>query len=425
MGLRVDRVSAHYFRNSNIISFDDTDDGLTTDMLTAVLMYPMRLPPLLTSEEGVATHAYNLTGAVWLALSELDWDVPFEHARNRVESSGATGRGLRPDYCVWTNGTLIFEAEHKADAQQLDEAKEELVAKMTGGWNELALHGLPFLPCLVAAGPMMQFCAVFPPAQAGRDALLAEVTNQYDTSSAWGQLHVLRSTLNMARVMSTLRTLVRGRHVPLYKRMRRTAGSEIMFMNDHVLKKCKPANCAVYRCLSGADAVPHSVRVTVLGASNTFVILRIEPICKPQALPANETELREAIRSVLTALRALHARGFVHRDVRWPNVLQTVQGQWLLADFELADVADAELPADAVAPASLPPEGRCYKFAGDIYRVGKLVSEWSAESYISTTDVARTFADLLSNPEPNDRPTAAASLSHAWLARISLSESDD
>ena len=38
----------------------------------------------------------------------------------------------------------------------------------------------------------------------------------------------------------------------------------------------------------------------------------------------NETELRVAIRFILTVIGALHAREFVHRDVRWPNVLQTL-----------------------------------------------------------------------------------------------------
>ena len=109
-------------------------------------------------------------------------------------------------------------------------------------------------------------------------------------------------------------------------------------------------------------------------------------------------------------------RGFVHRDVRWPNVLQTVQGQWLLADFELADVSGAALPPDAVATAFLPPEGGPYKFTGDVYRVGRLIFEWEEATGKSATAAARKFANLLAAVGPTDRPTASIALSDEWLA---------
>ena len=44
--------------------------------------------------------------------------------------------------------------------------------------------------------------------------------------------------------------------------------------------------------------------------------------------PRTEEELRAAVKVVLEALKELHARGFVHRDIRWPNILYTGQVGW-------------------------------------------------------------------------------------------------
>jgi serine/threonine protein kinase len=43
-----------------------------------------------------------------------------------------------------------------------------------------------------------------------------------------------------------------------------------------------------------------------------------------------------ALRDVVLALAALHAQGWVHRDVRWPNILQVDSGAFMLIDFEYA-----------------------------------------------------------------------------------------
>lgn len=41
--------------------------------------------------------------------------------------------------------------------------------------------------------------------------------------------------------------------------------------------------------------------------------------------PKDEAELRAAVKVVLGALKELHGRGFVHRDIRWENILHSGQ----------------------------------------------------------------------------------------------------
>ncbi|PNW81346.1 hypothetical protein CHLRE_07g352150v5 [Chlamydomonas reinhardtii] len=53
------------------------------------------------------------------------------------------------------------------------------------------------------------------------------------------------------------------------------------------------------------------------------VVLYLEPVGLPlQRAPPSEADLRRAVRNVLAGVVALHAAGFVHRDIKWQNVIR-------------------------------------------------------------------------------------------------------
>ena len=317
---------------------------------------------------------------------------------------------------------LLPQGEHKCDEQDLATALGELVSKMTGGWNVLAMRGLPYLLCLAAAGNLVQFCAIFPPAGgAGGDAVLHTLTDRFDMSTTIGRLKVLRVALNLARVFATLCPLLQDAPLQLYKQLARPTGDGdyIEAFPDHVRKVvCRPAPQAVYDSMVGLPCAVRVVSRTALKGGH--VELRIEPVCL-QMLPRDEPELRDAIRCVLTALVVFHLRGMVHRDVRWPNVLMYRHDQWVLADFELADADGADLPLGAVQDTYLPPEllldgSRAYTAKGDVYRVGRLVREWAdAKPSAALSAAGRDFIATLCVATPGARPTAEGALTHAWL----------
>jgi hypothetical protein len=189
----------------------DRDTDLTTNMLEVALLYPYDQTISLSSEEAVASNADLLTGAIWRTVKRLHGEFNVEDACNRHDPSGATGHAderPRHDYCLWYGNALLLKAEHKFEGDELSAAIGELRSKMAGGWNTLALRGLPFLLCYVAAGAKVQFVAVVPPAHAGGESTTAVLTMPYDTSSATGKFHVMRCALNAARVLCTLASLV-------------------------------------------------------------------------------------------------------------------------------------------------------------------------------------------------------------------------
>ncbi len=304
----------------------------------------------------VTVKAHALTAGVWKQLDDLAPSLFLQSSLNIADTSGVTEAGERPDLCVWVRGALLLKAEFKRELEDMEMAKEELVANMRI-WNPVALRGLPFLPCFVAAGNLLQFYAIMPPS--GKSNMkLCVASKVFNMETATGCLSIIRASLNMMRVFKCLRE-----RLPLtvpklfFRQLRGQDGSSIEIRDDCVIKYCHPAPDEVYKCLQYEDKSSLPCAVTVVTGrlmQNGIARLQIRPVCV-EKLPSTVEELRISLRCVLSALCAFHERGFVHRDVRWPNVLKD-RDTWLLADFELADFAGSPVPAKAIASAFLPPE---------------------------------------------------------------------
>ena len=73
-------------------------------------------------------------------------------------------------------------------------------------------------------------------------------------------------------------------------------------------------------------SVPHLVHCLELPSPTTddHFTVKLQPVGYERR-PASQKELRSAVFAALTALRGMHAVGFVHRDVRWSNMLRDEQ----------------------------------------------------------------------------------------------------
>ena len=370
------------------------------------------------TEEVVASTADLLTGNVLAALDVLTGALNLRANRNATDPSGATLERLRPDWWALDgSGALLVKAEHKRRDDELGEAMQDLVEKMSV-WNPVALRGLPFLPCYAVGGRWLVFCAVY---QRYDSIVVEKVSAVYNMTVSAHRVLIVIHAFNLYKCMISLRSVM-PQHVPsLYVDQVRTRGT-IRVLDDHVLKKCVPADDDVYVAVA---SLPFAVTISRVPngeeakCASGCVQLKITPVCL-ERLPLNETELKTAIKCVLSALAVFHEGDFVHRDIRWPNLLYDMgasgRSRWLLADFELAGKIGSELPVEYRTSLEMPPEARigsALSAAADVWQVGMLVKVWKIGIL---SELAEGFVHNLTCYNARERPSAREALAHRWLA---------
>jgi serine/threonine protein kinase len=130
---------------------------------------------------------------------------------------------------------------------------------------------------------------------------------------------------------------------------------------------------------------PHLVRVLrrtgVEGAPAVAMAFVPGERLGPWARQASLEARLDAIDGLLAGLQALHARGFVHRDVKPENVVIGERDRPVLLDYDLAVAIGDERDARSTAgtPIYLSPEqarGEPAGPASDLYAVGVLLYRW-------------------------------------------------
>ena len=120
--------------------------------------------------------------------------------------------------------------------------------------------------------------------------------------------------------------------------------------------------------------------------------------------------MKSAICGVLLGLFGLHSRGYVHHDIRWNNVIQLENREWILIDLEHAGKAGPVAYKLAHWP-SQDNDGDVYSytFKCDLYLVGKLMDDCS----VSLDESGKAFKDHILEMKRNS--TAQTLLKHAWI----------
>jgi serine/threonine protein kinase len=73
-------------------------------------------------------------------------------------------------------------------------------------------------------------------------------------------------------------------------------------------------------------------------------VLEISPRCNVRCVPLEMSEKLEVANSVLSVLKVMHERGWVHRDVAWRNIWYDPIGKkWMLGDFECSAKKNEEV----------------------------------------------------------------------------------
>jgi hypothetical protein len=344
-----------------------------------------------------------------LALSALGQTAT--QGRNQSDASAMTQASKRPDYCLWLRKLLVFKAEDKSGNEDLARAKADLTDKLAD-YNPLTCGELPFMFANAAAGSVVQFFAIDLHSKTAH--AISDVLNLMDYHAGVRNRHrALITILNIARILVSWCSadLIREPLFKLYEQIQRHNSSLTFFM-DHVAKRWRSAlpHAEVERLLDVCAGCPYLVHLmpdSALERKGAWYEARFVPVGDPRQ-PVGAEEVRGAIRDVLRALSALHRAGFVHRDVRWPNVVFDPRMRvWVLIDLDtvgrVGDVPDwrnSTFP-DEYKAASVP-----WTPAFDIHQVFVMLQGTAGAALTELREVLRsrpTAEDALARDARQDR----------------------
>ena len=348
-------------------------------------------------------------------------DMSFTFHRNQAEPSAAsTTERLRPDTSGRTHwGVLVFKGEEKADTDtnSLMRCRAELLEKMAS-WEPIHMGMIPFVLCYGAAGSFVRFYCVRPTATSVHT--IHDVSDTLDVNTPRDRLRLAMISINCFRVMVAMASAAPapGAH-GLDQELLRPSGLRLKFAGDYVekiysLQSLKHvttgANCVAFKDLLTILQTNRPAHLEHPAASGMEFLHGKEPInvnrqstvqvcmvpCGFSVRPATPPELQYAILCVLLGLQALHTLGWVHGDVRWPNIVRIAADNWCLIDLDHA----RKLALDVAV-----------RKVNDLHAVGRLFDAESSPLAASPDAVALRQVLI----EANDETNIETLLTHAWF----------
>ena len=332
---------------------------------------------------------------------------------NKKDMGGSSQGDARPDETDYLNDFMVSKSEHKAENSSINVAVTELTDKLSG-YNHVE-YGLKivFLPVIAAAGTIVEFGLVDVRTKA------YHLVNRYNSLRASERVLCFVRSINMLRLIHTMAPHVPKNPTPLFKK-----DNQITYSPSHVTK-ILDKNCTcpqeLYDLLR-MGAIRHAVTVE---KSRSGRSVKVRPL--GVRTPDNGDglvleEVRSAVRAVLGCLEDLHDKKFVHRDLRWANVIRLfkdhVDGslancEFLVIDFEFAAVDGDKIAIARYIHSDIAPDGTEYKSRHDLKLVGKLVHTWASRNKNVLGEAAEDF--IASVQREADPLNAKSALQHRWL----------
>ncbi|CCI47105.1 unnamed protein product [Albugo candida] len=297
-------------------------------------------------------------------------EISIEVGRNQTEKS-TTSHSKPPDFVLWLHDVLVMKGEEKGSPGELVAAKGELVAM---GKIHLSMFGkMPFLFTYAAANSRVQFLVI------DRSFNVLPVSEPFDLKFLQYRIRCIVSAINIFRILYHYKSLLPEGFLPMYKKMPRNNGSVTLYA-DHLLKVLDHDPYDFESVMAIYDAIGRNeIQCTVRCDYRYERTLKLRPVGFTK-LPTNDSELIPALICIARALVGLHALGYVHRDIRWPNILCLGDDSYILADLENAGRDGDPMPDDLLESRVLDPLVKCeayghaYRSCHDMYQFGELLA---------------------------------------------------
>ena len=365
----------------------------------------------IVSEETVQGCITTITGMMWKGLLDIKplTGVVFEVTYNKMDFSGSTQGSCRPDECDYLNNFLVCKSEHKDSVTMIHEAKGELAKKLVVYNQHDYGHKIVFLPVIAVAGTQVEFGLVDV-----RDKAYHTVS-MHDVRSHHGRAQCFVSSINTFRLILTMAPHIPAHPYPLFKTVK-----NVKFNEDHVKKNISNSTCPaeLYKLLE-KGAVPSAVTVQPCRDENYVRVYPAGVRIPDKGEGLSIDDVRCAVKAVLHCLRYLHGKGFVHRDVRWANVIRhfthyslddTSEYQFLLIDFEFAAMAGDTINVGRYIHSDVVPIGESYTYCHDLKLVAKLIVSWRKSNNLQLDELTKSFVSSI-----REASTAEECLKHEWL----------
>lgn len=289
----------------------------------------------------------------------------FRLSRNSSQDSSSYPL-KRPDFSATVVGKGCFFRGEEKKMDSNENPAAELHEKLQHVWP---FPGIPFVLGYWSVGTSIHFCKV------SKDN--SEEIVHYELSSALGKLHCWNAIRNGSRLMkymaSTYMSLVPNDMVDNHLVHTAPTGwtRTIKYSGGHVLKEIALRDGETQQKLNRVLAVLDKLKDDSNSIQGVLPIIkynlsssvndnekrrRVQPCLyimtsfgKACSQPSNTLDLTFLVRFLLETVRSLHKNGITHRDIRLPNILQDLDDNYGLVDWDDSVVGLENLPNNEVA----------------------------------------------------------------------------
>ena len=259
------------------------------------------------------------------------------------------------------------------------------------------------------------------------------LTEELDIKNFKDRFQIIQTTINIARILVTIKNGLPTIAYPLGKK-KKLGATEITFHNEFVEKSLPIADLPYHApgrieflqaMYSHAQGHRGLVQISESGGpklntKRTYyrVFLKTRGV---RPLPQDERELRGMVKDLVTGLEWLHSENYLHRDIRFPNVVyDRAKKEYVLIDFEHGGRSPTRKSRKHVVDDSTwlkgwesgTLDGKIYNRSSEMYQLAKLLDD-EFKGQICSEDGKDFIARL-----KGKSMTAKESLQHRWICDI-------